>query len=200
MLLARVRFTLARVYESQNKPNKAREYYQKIVDAGKDTALGKRGSEALNRLDPNGETVQVLAWLAEQKPLTKTGSGNSPFDSFGPGFGGLGGFGQEPTLPERPNLNLPGSSPFGPSGTGGIDFGRDDPKGTKGAEPDGAAPDLNAPQTNEPAKNESGAKGDEEKGSAEKPAEPAKEKSADEKPAESAKPSEKEPATEKPAE
>ena len=150
MLLARIRFTLARVYESQNKPNKAREFYQKIVDAGKDTALGKMAAEALTRLDPSGETVQVLAWLAEQKPLPRSSGSSSPFlDGLG---GGLGGpFGPQPTLPERPNLNLPGAeSTFGPGGDG-IDFGRDDPLGTKGTEPDAAPPELNAPEKNEPA-------------------------------------------------
>ncbi|HUE69405.1 MAG TPA: hypothetical protein VMP01_00840 [Pirellulaceae bacterium] len=176
MLLARIRFTLARVYESQHKPNKAREFYQQIVEAGKETALGKRAAAAITRLDPSGETTAVLAWLAEQKPVIRPPGGSNPFlDGFGSQFGG--GFGQQPTLPERPNLSLPGTgSPFRPSGSGDIDFGRDDPLGTKGTEPEGTAPDLNAPQGGEPA-----TKGGEEKASDEKPAEPAK--PADEKPA-----------------
>lgn len=176
VLLARIRFTLARIYESQNKPNKAREFYQKFVEAGKETALGKRAAEAITRLDPEGEATAVLAWLAEQKPVAKAPGGSNPFlDGFGSQFGG--GFGQQPTLPERPNLSLPGTgSPFGPSGSGDIDFGRDDPRGTKGTESEGTAPDLNAPQGGEPA-----TKGGEEKASDEKPSEPAK--PADEKPA-----------------
>jgi predicted negative regulator of RcsB-dependent stress response len=191
LLLARIRYSLARIYESQNKPNKAREYYKQIVDAGKDTALGKRAAEAIRRLNPDGEVVAVLAWLAEQKPLTKTPGSNSPFDSLGPGFGGLGGFGQQPTLPERPNLNLPGTSPFGPSGADGIDFGREAPPGTKGKEPEGAAPDLNAPQSNDPAtKSGVGEKGEVEKPPGKKavePADPPEDKPAAEKSAEPAK-------------
>lgn len=181
MLLARIRFTLARIYESQNKPNKAREFYQQIVEAGKETALGKRSAEAIKRLDPDGEATAVLVWLAEQKPVTRPPGGSNPFlDGFGSQFGG--GFGQQPTLPERPNLSLPGTgSPFGPSGTGDIDFGRDDPLGTKGTEPEGTAPDLNAPQTNEPAKTSGEQKAADEKAADEKPAEPAK--PADDKPA-----------------
>jgi predicted negative regulator of RcsB-dependent stress response len=176
MLLARIRYSLARIYESQNKPNKAREYYQKLVDAGKDTALGKRAAEALTRLDPESEATAVLAWIAEQKPIDRPPGGSSPFlDGFGGGFGGP--FGQQPTLPERPNLNLPGTgSPFGTGGSGDIDFGRDNPLGTKGTAPEGTAPDLNAPQTNEPAKS-----GDEDKAADEKPdgAKPASEKTAE---------------------
>ncbi len=148
LLLARSRYSLARIYETQNKLNKARDYYQKVAESGKDTALGKRAAEAVKRLAPDSEASQVLAWLAEQKPPTTKGpgSGSSFFDSFGSGFG------QEPTLPERPNLNLPGAgSPFGPSGSGGIDFGRDDPLGSKGTAPEGDAPALDAPKGGEPA-------------------------------------------------
>ena len=156
LLLARIRFSLARIYESQLKPNKAREYYKQIVDAGKDTALGKRSAEALKRLAPDGEATAVLAWLAEQKPLPRSTPGGSPFlDGMGGGFGSPFGGGPQPTLPERPNLNLPGAeSPFSPSGPGDIDFGRDDPAGAKGTQPEGTAPDPNPPQTNEPGKDE----------------------------------------------
>ena len=136
-LMARTRYSLARIYETQGKPNRAREYYQKVAESAKNSALAKAAAEGAERLDPKGEVVEVLAWLAEQKPPTTKMPGSDSFlDSLGPGFGQ-----PAPTLPERPNLNVPGSdSPFGPSGAGGIDFGKDDPSSLKGDDDDAKAP------------------------------------------------------------
>lgn len=183
-LLARCRFSLARIYETQNKLDKAREYYKKVIDGSKDSALGKAAATAAARLDPQGQAAQVIGWLAEQKPLpTKTpGSTDSILDSLGPGFG------PSPTLPERPNLSIPGTeSPFGASGAG-IDFGRDNPLGVKGT-----TPELDAPKGTEPDTKGADGKPD---ASAEKPAseKPATEKSDAEKPAEPAKAEENKPA------
>ena len=192
-LLSRARFTLGRVYETQNRLEQAREYYQKVAESSKDTAIGKASAAAVKRLDPQGEVSQVIGWLAEQKPPPKKTPGTGT-DSI---FEGLPGFGPEPTLPERPNLNLPGAdSPFGSTGTG-LDFGRDDPVGLKGTpagtkEPDDAdAPKSEAPKTDDlkPEGSKTGASGAKEGADspgADKPESPAKaadEKTSDEKPA-----------------
>ena len=179
MILERCRFSLARVYETQNKLNKAREYFQKVAESSQDSAVGKAAAEAVKRLEPKGEVTQVIGWLAEQKPPPKKTPG-SGLDSI---FEGMGPFGPGPTLPERPNLNLPGTgSPFGAK-AGGIDFGRDDPLGTKGTEPPpidlkqaggGDAKEKAKPATETPAT---------EKGPPAEPAKPASEKASNEKPA-----------------
>jgi tetratricopeptide (TPR) repeat protein len=187
MILERCRFSLARVYETQNKLNKAREYFQKVAENSKDTAVGKAAAAAAKRLDPKGEVTQVITWLAEQKPLPK----KAPGSSFNPFLDDLGPFGPGPTLPERPNLNLPGTeSPFGAKGAG-IDFGRDNPLGTKGAAPEVEAPKGTAPDI----------KGSDAKGSDAKPAAAEKpvEKTTDDKPTEPSKPANAKPADEKPA-
>lgn len=206
-LMARTRYSLARIYETQGKPNKAREYYQKVAEAAKNSALAKAAAEGAERLDPKGEVVEVLAWLAEQKPPTNRMPGSDSFlDSLGPGFGQPG-----PTLPERPNLNVPGSgSPFGPSGAGGIDFGKDDPSSLKGELADDAAkapPVTNAaneegkesPDERKPAKDEkTDAQGADEKTPPDSPAKAqsaggkdAEKQTTDEKAAEDTAPAEK---------
>jgi hypothetical protein len=99
----------------------------------------------------------------------------------------MGPFGPGPTLPERPNLSLPGTeSPFGAKGAG-IDFGRNDPLGAKGTKPEGTTPGPNSPKTGD-----SGAKpGEGEKPTKEKPLD---EKTPAEKPANSSKDADARPA------
>jgi predicted negative regulator of RcsB-dependent stress response len=183
LLLERCRFSLARVYETQNKLNKAREYYGKVAESSKDAPVGKAAADAVKRLDPSSEVTQVITWLAEQKAPAKKPPG-SGLDSI---FDGMGPFGPGPTLPERPNLSLPGTeSPFGAKGAG-IDFGRNDPLGAKGTKPEGTTPGPNSPKTGD-----SGAKpGEGEKPTKEKPLD---EKTPAEKPANSSKDADARPA------
>jgi len=179
MILERSRYSLARVYETQNKLNKARDYYQKVAESSKDTPVGKAAAAAIERLNPKGEVTQVIGWLSEQKPLPK----KSPGSGFNPFLDDLSPFGPGPTLPERPNLSLPGTeSPLGARGAG-IDFGRDEPLGTKSSADVGTPTDPARKSESEPAVGEKPA----EKPGAEKPPEkptdekPAAEKSPDDK-------------------
>ena len=148
--LTRCRFALGKVYETQNKPEQAREYYQKVAETAKDTAIGKAAAEAARRLAPGSEAVQIIDWLAEQKPPERgtTAPGGNPFmPELGPGFGR----GAQP-LPERPNLDLPGESPFREGAASGLDFGRDDPLGLLGTPtaPPTPATNTKSPATTEP--------------------------------------------------
>ncbi len=95
-LKTRARLSLGKVYESLCRPEEAKKYYEQVVAAEKDSALGKLAARAVKRLaDPR--EVALLAWFAEQKPRKP---------APGIGTGGLPGFPND--LPERPDLSLPG--------------------------------------------------------------------------------------------
>lgn len=114
--LARVHTSLAKVSETANKIDQARQYYQIVATKDDpDGTFGKAAIKSLKRLDKGSDVPELLAWLDTQEvaALDSNSSGN-PFD-----------FGQrrEP-LPERPDLSIPGEmkldgptgrSPLGPS-------------------------------------------------------------------------------------
>jgi hypothetical protein len=96
MLKTRARLGLAKVYEATNKPAEAKKFYELVVQAEKDSAIGKIAAAGVERMsDPR--KVELLAWFAAQKPRKP-----APF----PGSGGLPGLPND--LPERPDLSLPG--------------------------------------------------------------------------------------------
>jgi tetratricopeptide (TPR) repeat protein len=96
MLKSRSRLGLAKLYEATNKPDEAKKYYQMVVDAEKESAIGKAAAQGVKRLSDPRE-VALLAWFDAQKPRKP-----APF----PGAGGLPGLPND--LPERPDLSLPG--------------------------------------------------------------------------------------------
>ena len=104
MLRARARLGLAKLYETTNRPQEAKEMFELVVKEQKDSAIGKAAAEGVKRLsDPRN--VELLAWFDKQKPRKP-----APF----PGAGGMPGLPND--LPERPDLSLPG---LGLPGLGG---------------------------------------------------------------------------------
>ena len=96
LLKTRSRLSLGKLYESLCQPAEAKKYYELVVLAEKDSAVGKVAQRAVKRLSDPRE-VELLAWFAEQKPRKP---------SPGLGSGGLPGLPND--LPERPDLSLPG--------------------------------------------------------------------------------------------
>jgi tetratricopeptide (TPR) repeat protein len=96
MLKSRSRLGLAKLYEATNKPEEAKRYYEMVVAAEKDSAIGKAAAAGAKRVSDPRE-VALLAWFDAQKPRKP-----APF----PGAGGLPGLPND--LPERPDLSLPG--------------------------------------------------------------------------------------------
>jgi tetratricopeptide (TPR) repeat protein len=96
VLKARARLGLAKVYESQCKPDEARKYYEMVAQSEKDSAIGKAAAADAQRMKDSRE-VEFLAWFAQQTPKRP-----APF----PGAGGLVP-GLPNDLPERPDIGLP---------------------------------------------------------------------------------------------
>jgi hypothetical protein len=111
MLQARAKLSLAKLYEAKCLPEKAKQFYEEVVQLEKDSAIGKLAQQGVKRMsDPRD--VELLAWFAEQKPRRP---------AAGMGTGGMPGLPND--LPARPDLSLPGlgTSPTDPgpgSGTG----------------------------------------------------------------------------------
>jgi hypothetical protein len=113
MLLARAKLSLAKLYEAKCLPEKAKAFYEEVVQLEKDSAIGKLAQQGVERMsDPRD--VELLAWFAEQKPRRP---------APGMGSGGLPGLPND--LPERPDLSLPGlgTSPTDPATGAGIGSG-----------------------------------------------------------------------------
>jgi len=156
LLKTRSRLSLGKLYESLCQPAEAKKYYELVVLAEKDSAVGKVAQRAVKRLSDPRE-VELLAWFAEQKPRKP---------APGLGSGGLPGLPND--LPERPDLSLPGlgSGATDPGADAGISTGLNlDGLGT--AKPDESKLEFPKPSETKPGET--------------KPAEPAK---TDEKPAE----------------
>jgi len=126
VLKARARLGLAKVYESQCKPEKAREYYELVATSQKDSAIGKSAAADARRMKDARE-VEFLSWFAQQTPKRP-----APLPGFGGGIPGLPN-----NLPERPDIGLP---------TGGLNL---DNIGTPPTTE--AAPSFPAPSTSPPA-------------------------------------------------
>jgi hypothetical protein len=109
MLQARAKLSLAKLYEAKCLPEKAKAFYEEVVQLEKDSAIGKLAQQGVKRMsDPRD--VELLAWFAEQKPRRP---------AAGMGGGGMPGLPSD--LPARPDLSLPGlgTSPSDPAtGTG----------------------------------------------------------------------------------
>ena len=65
MLKSRARLSLAKLYESIDKPEEAARYYKLVADAEKDRALGKAAAAGEKRATDPRE-VALLAWFAQQ--------------------------------------------------------------------------------------------------------------------------------------
>lgn len=127
MLQARAKLSLAKLYEAKCLPEKAKKFYEEVVQLEKDSAIGKLAQQGVKRMsDPRD--VELLAWFAEQKPRRPA-----------PGMGGGGMPGLPSDLPARPDLSLPGlgTSPTDPTtGAGpGAGLNLDDLGTDKPAEP-----------------------------------------------------------------
>jgi tetratricopeptide (TPR) repeat protein len=96
MIKTRARLGLGKVYEALCEPDKARDYYQKVADSEKDSAIGKAAAADARRMKDSRE-VEFLAWFEKQTPKRP-----APF----PGAGGMTP-GLPTNLPERPDMPLP---------------------------------------------------------------------------------------------
>jgi hypothetical protein len=96
MLKSRAQLGLAKVYESQCKPDEARKYYEMVAHSQKDTAIGKAAAADAARMKDARET-DFLAWFAQQTPKRP-----APMPGFGGNVPGLPN-----DLPERPDIGLP---------------------------------------------------------------------------------------------
>ena len=105
MLQARAKLSLAKLYEAKCLPEKAKQFYEEVVQLEKDSAIGKLAQQGVKRMsDPRD--VELLAWFAEQQPRRP---------AAGMGGGGMPGLPSD--LPARPDLSLPGlgTSPTDPA-------------------------------------------------------------------------------------
>ncbi len=96
MIKTRARLGLGKVYEALCEPEKARDYYQKVADSEKDSAIGKAAAGDARRMKESRE-VEFLAWFEKQTPKRP-----APF----PGAGGMTP-GLPTNLPERPDFSMP---------------------------------------------------------------------------------------------
>jgi tetratricopeptide (TPR) repeat protein len=87
----RIHLALAKVYESQNEPKKAQEYYDKVAKASPESPLGKLAARGERRLGLESNQ-KFLAWFAQQKPKPPSKK-TSPLDMKNP--------------PEVPDFSLP---------------------------------------------------------------------------------------------
>jgi len=179
-LRTRVRMSLAKLYETQNKLEEARKYYGDIVSDKneKDGTFSKVAARGLKRLGPGSDVHDVLAWLDKQDTSKRTK----------PPAGGGFDFGPPEALPERPDLSIPGEMKLGAHPPLGPDFkaptlpGTDGPLFPKKESPD--QPKGETPKTETP-KSESKSPPAVPKPvkAAEKSAEPEKKPPSEEKPA-----------------
>jgi tetratricopeptide (TPR) repeat protein len=179
MLLARARYGLARVYESQCKPEEARKYYDLVVKSPSDSGLEETAARSYQRLGDK-RNVELLAWFAKQTPKPPPAMG-SPFDNpAGPGA----------SLPARPDISIPEGFGVGEPAIGN----------TPGAPAIGGKPLIEQkPEDRQPAEPKADAKPAEPKADA-KPAEPKADVKPAEQPKADAKPAEQPKADAKPAE
>ena len=105
MLLTRARYGLARVYESQCKPEEARKLYDTIAKAQGDAARGQAAAKNAARLSDE-RNVELLAWFANQTP--------KPPPPMTSPFGNPAGPGSD--LPTRPDISIPDSLGLGAPG------------------------------------------------------------------------------------
>ena len=141
-LLIRVHMSLAKVYETQNKLEEARKYYGKVAAADKDGTFGKAAAKALKRLEPRNDVQDVLAWLDKQDISQRAKPTGSGFD-----------FGPPESLPERPDLSIPGETKLGSRPSLGPDLkgptfpGIESPLFPKGETPMTETPKTDTPKT-----------------------------------------------------
>ena len=141
LLQSRAGFGLARTQESLFKPEEAKKLYEEVAKTNPDTAIGKASEEAAARLS-NKEDLQMLNWLAEQKPKRP-----APVPSGRPG--GVPGLPGASDLPDRPDIGLPDfgspATPGGEKSSSGLSFP------APGDAPAEDAPASEAPSTDAPA-------------------------------------------------
>jgi hypothetical protein len=139
-LLSRAQFGMARTQEALCQPEKAREYFEMVAKAEKDSALGKAADREVKRLEKKDQ-VELIAWFAKQTPKKPAPTGHG-------GFPGLPGVNVPTDLPERPDFSIPGGLNLDsvappPSTTPGLQF-------PKGADTPAEAPKGDAPKTEAP--------------------------------------------------
>ena len=109
MLLARARYGLARVTESQCKPEEARKIYEEVAKNQGDLALGQAAAKDAKRLSDERD-AELLRWFAKQTP--------KPPPAMSSPFGGP--FGPSNDLPSKPDISIPENFGLGPTGEGKI--------------------------------------------------------------------------------
>ena len=112
MLKSRARLGLAKVYESLCKPEEARKYYDLVAEANKNEAIGKAARADAKRLK-DARQVAFLEWFAKQEPKRP-----APLSGLGGGLPGL-----PSSLPDRPDISLPGGAGLSGAGLSGASFG-----------------------------------------------------------------------------
>lgn len=98
MLLQRVRFALAQTYESLFELDKARDYFQKVVAAEPNSALGRLAQRRYDQI-AGKQADRWFAWFEKQTP--KPPAGMTPAGGAEPNVPS-----DLSELPDRPNLPL----------------------------------------------------------------------------------------------
>jgi hypothetical protein len=101
-LVQRARFGLAQVYEAMCDVEKARDRYEQVAEAGRESAIGKLAERRFKRLSQTS-VEGWYAWFERQEPVVPGGPGTAS----GPGMGPLGDL---EDLPDRPDLSFPSDS------------------------------------------------------------------------------------------
>jgi tetratricopeptide (TPR) repeat protein len=149
-LLTRAQYGMARVLETNCKPEEAKKYYELVAKANKESPLSQAAARDAERMsDP--KTVEFLNWFATATPRKPVPTGHG-------GFPGLPPLNVPTDLPERPDLSLPGPLNFEPGKlteetpmpTPPFKFSPDDaPKGTTPEAPKNDAAPPEAPKSDD---------------------------------------------------
>ena len=102
MLRGRARLGLAKTYESLNKVDEARKYYEQAAEVSTSAAIKKAATADAQRLKDSRQ-VAFLEWFSKQTPKRP-----APIPGMGGGVPGL-----PDSLPDRADISLPGAGGLG---------------------------------------------------------------------------------------
>jgi predicted negative regulator of RcsB-dependent stress response len=147
-LLARARYGMGRLQETQCQPEEAIKYYEKVVASEKDSPLGQAAARDIERLK-KPEMVAFLDWFAKQEPKKPVPTSH----------GGMPPFQVPSDLPERPDISVPGGlnidsvapPPADATPSPGLEFPKpaDAPKGDETPKAEEASKGNDAPKGEE---------------------------------------------------
>jgi hypothetical protein len=124
-LKQRAEFGCAQGHEMLGELSAARKRYERVIELGKTTALGKQAEAQLKMLKDQ-DVKHFYDWFIAQRP--------SPRDADGFGMPNLN------NLPDMPDLNIPGLEGLG-SGSGSSTRPSDEPGSPTGSTNDDSAPE-----------------------------------------------------------